>query len=218
MKKAAALSLTLLMLLPIAAAADPAGDYAALVTAAKEGDPGTDYTAMRLAYAMIPEYDPYGEKTNALMRDGQAAYVAKDCKTALEKFKAAIALDFIISDAHALAADCLEQAGDKDGEKREEAIAQGLFDSIIISGDGEKPDTAFRIVALQEEGVILAVAGVNGTGRELLTTDSGPVDKINVTDVSTGKKGAVFFNISAVMIATAPEIRKANGAAPASKP
>ncbi len=218
MKKAAAFSLTLVMLLPIAAAADPAGDYAALVTAAKEGDPGTDYTAMRQAYAMIPEYDPYGEKTNALMRDGQAAYVAKDCKTALEKFKAAIALDFIISDAHALAADCLEQAGDKDGEKREETIAQGLFNSIIISGDGEKPDTAFRIVALQEEGVILAVAGVNGTGRELLTTDGGPVDKINVTDVSTGKKGAVFFNISAVMIATAPERKKANAAAPASKP
>ena len=218
MKKAAAFSLTVLLFLPVAAAADPAGDYAALVTAAKEGDPGTDYTAMRQAYAMIPDYDPYGEKTNVLMRDGQAAYVAKDCKTALEKFKAAIALDFIISDAHALAADCLEQAGDKDGEKREEAIAQGLFNSIIISGDGEKPDTAFRIVALQEEGVILAVAGVNGTGREVLTTDGGPVDQISVTDVSTGKKGAVFFNISAVMIAAAAEKKNAKGAAPASKP
>ena len=208
MKKAAALCLTMLMLLPATAMADPAGDFAALVTAAKEGDPGTDYTAMRQAYAMLPEYDPYGQKTNVLMRDGQAAYVAKDCKTALEKFRAAIALDFIIPDAHALSADCLEQAGDKDGEKREEAIAQGLFDSIIISGDGEKPDTAFHIVTLQEEGVILAVAGVNGTGRELLATDSGPVDKISVTDTGTGKKGAVFFNISAVMIGT--EFQKKN--------
>jgi hypothetical protein len=210
--------LTAFLLLPVAATADPAGDYAALVTAAKEGDPGTDYTAMRQAYAMIPDYDPYGDKTNALMRDGQAAYVAKDCKTALEKFKAAIALNFIIPDAHALSADCLEQAGDKAGEKREEAIAQGLFDSIIISGDGEKPDTAFHIVTLQEEGVILAVAGVNGTGRELLTTDSGPVDKISVTDVGTGKKGAVFFNISAVMFGTAPERKNAKGAAPTPKP
>jgi len=218
MKKAAAFCFTVLMLLPVAAAADPAGDFAALVTAAKEGDPGTDYTAMRQAYAMIPEYDPYGKKTNTLMRDGRAAYVAKDCKTALEKFKAAIALDFIISDAHALAADCMEQAGDKDGEKREEAIAQGLFDSIIISGDGEKPDTAFRIVSLHEEGVILAVAGVNGTGRELLTTDAGPVDKISVTDVGTGKKGAVFFNISVVMIGSALQEKNAKAAKPATKP
>ena len=217
MKKTASLCLTVLMLLPAAAMADPAGDFAALVTAAKEGDPGTDYTAMRQAYAMLPEYDPYGQKTNVLMRDGQAAYVAKDCKTALEKFRAAIALDFIIPDAHALSADCLEQAGDKDGEKREEAIAQGLFDSIIISGDGEKPDTAFHIVTLQEEGVILAVAGVNGTGRELLATDSGPVDKISVTDTGTGKKGAVFFNISAVMIGT--EFQKKNSKPdPAPKP
>ena len=217
MKKAAALALTMSML-PAGAMADPAGDFAALVTAAKEGDPGTDYTAMRQAYAMIPEYDPYGQKTNTLMRDGQAAYVAKDCKTALEKFRAAIALDFIIPDAHALSADCLEQAGDKDGEKREEAIAQGLFDSIIVSGDGEKPDTAFHIVTLQEEGVILAVAGVNGTGRELLATDSGPVDKISVTDTGTGKKGAVFFNISAVMIGTEFQKKNSKTPDPAPKP
>ncbi|MGZ5929520.1 MAG: DUF4919 domain-containing protein [Rhizomicrobium sp.] len=218
MKKAAVFSLAVLMLLPVAAAADPAGDFAALVTAAKEGDPGTDYTAMRQAYALLPEYDPYGEKTNALMRDGQAAYLAKDCKTALEKFKAAIALDFIISDAHALAADCLEQSGDKSGEKREESIAQGLFDSIIISGDGEKPDTAFRIVALHEERAILAVAGVDGTGRELLTTDNGPIDKISVTDVNTGKKGAVFFNISVVMIGTEIQKKNAKAANPVPNP
>ena len=217
MKNAAAFSI-MALLLPIAAAADPAGDYAALVTAAKEGDPGTDYTAMRQAYAMIPEYDPYGEKTGALMRDGQAASVAKNCKTALEKFKAAIALDFTISEAHALTADCLEQAGDKDGEKREEAIAQGLFNSIILSGDGEKPDTAFRIVSMHEEGMILAVAGVNGTGHESLATDGGPVDKINIVDAGTGKKGAVFFNVTAIMIGTALQEKNSKRARPAPKP
>ncbi len=200
MKKIATLSLAFLMLPCAAALADSAGDFAALVTAAQEGDPGTDYTAMRKAYAMIADYDPYGDKTNTLMRDGQAAYVAKDCKTALEKFRAAIALDFIISDAHALAADCLEQAGDKAGEKHEEAIAQGLFDSIIVSGDGETIETAFQVVTLQEEGVLLAVAGLNGTARAVLTTDQGPVDKISVTDEKTGQKGAVFFNVSALML------------------
>ena len=207
MRKIALLSL-LLAIAPLwEASADPAGDYAALVTAAKDGDPGTDYTAMRQAYAMIPQYDPYGEKTNSLMQDGQHAYVAKDCKTALEKFRAAIDASFILSDAHALVADCLEQAGDKDGEKREEQIAQGLFNSIIASGDGEKPETAFHIVALHEEETIMAIAGVDGTARELLTTDAGPVDKISITDTKTGEKGAVYFNLSAIMIGTA--IRKA---------
>jgi Domain of unknown function (DUF4919) len=202
MRKIAFLALLLLPLTLSEAWADPAGDYAALVTAAKEGDPGTDFTAMRQAYAMIPDYDPYGEKTNALMRDGQTAYVAKDCKIALEKFRAAIALNFILSDAHALAADCLEQAGDKAGEKREEFIAQGLFDSIITSGDGQKPETGFHIVTTHEEEVIMAIAGVNGTARELLTTDGGPVDKISITDAKTGEKGAVYFNLGAIMIGT----------------
>ena len=173
---------------------------------------------MRQAYAMIADYDPYGDKTNVLMRDGQAAYVAKDCKTAMEKFKAAIALDFIISDAHALAADCLEQAGDKAGEKREEAIAQGLFDSIIISGDGETVETAFRVVTLQEEGVLLAVAGLDGTARAVLTTDQGPVDKISVTDQKTGQKSAVFFNVSALMFGSERQKTKPPKADPTIKP
>ena len=213
MRKATALVLTIMMLPAGAALADPAGDYAALITAAKDGDPGTDYTAMRQAYAMIADYDPFGDKTNALMRDGQAAYVAKNCKLALEKFKAAIALNFTLSDAHALSADCLEQAGDKAGEAREEAIAQGLFNSLISSGDGNSPATAFRIVTMHEETVILAVAGVNGTKKTVITTDQGPVEKIDITDQQTGKKGAVFFNTGVVVLASA--MQKAKSRPPA---
>ncbi|MES2254584.1 MAG: DUF4919 domain-containing protein [Pseudomonadota bacterium] len=218
MQKVAALVLTIVMLQAAPAVADPAGDYAALITAAKEGDPGTDYTAMRQAYAMIGDYDPFGDKTNALMRDGQAAYVAKNCKTALEKFKAAIALNFTLSDAHALSADCLEQAGDKIGEQREEAIAQGLFNSLISSGDGQSPATAFRIVTMHEETVILAVSGVNGTKKTMITTDQGPVDKIDITDQQTGKKGAVFFNTGVVMIASAMQKAKSRTPATPAKP
>jgi hypothetical protein len=208
MKKAAALVLVIAALQASAATADPAGDYAALITAAKDGDPGTDYTAMRQAYAMIADYDPFGDKTNTLMRDGQAAYVAKDCNTALEKFKAAIALNFTLSDAHALSADCMEQAGDKTGEAREEAIAQGLFNSLISSGDGNSPATAFRIVTMHEETVVLAVAGVNGTKKTVITTDQGPVEKIDITDQQTGKKGAVFFNTGVVVLASAMQKAK----------
>ena len=44
------IALAILLLLPLAASADPAGDYEALVAAAKEGDPGVDYMALRQAY------------------------------------------------------------------------------------------------------------------------------------------------------------------------
>jgi hypothetical protein len=216
MIKKAAVSLIVTLLLPVAALADPAGDYAALVTAAQDGDPGTDYTAMRQAYLMLPEYDPAGTKTEQLMRDGQTAYAAKDCKTALEKFKAATALTFVLSDAHALMADCLEQAGDKNGEKREEAIAQGLFNSILSSGDGAKPETAFRVISLSEENAILAVAGVNGTKREIINTDAGPVEKISIADATTGQEGAVYFNIGAIVMGLA--LKEKNSDKPPAKP
>ena len=53
-----------LLLMPVAAWATPADDYAALVTAAKDGDSGVDYTAMRQTYTQTPDYDPLGKKTD----------------------------------------------------------------------------------------------------------------------------------------------------------
>lgn len=206
MLKNAALALGFL-LLPMTALADPSSDYEALVTAAKDGDPGVDFTVMRRAYTQTQDYDPLGKKTDGLMHDAQAAYIAKDCKTALGKFKMAIAFNFTLSDAHALSADCLEQAGNKQGEAREEAIAQGLFASILASGDGKKPNSAFWVVTRHEEEVILAVAGLEGKGETTLTTSRGPVDKFAITDLKTGKKGTLYFNVSA-MAASGPVAAK----------
>lgn len=209
MQRKAALTLALL-LLPAAASATPADDYAALVTAAKDGDPGVDYTVMRQTYTQTPDYDPFGKKTDGLMHDAQAAYLAKDCKTALAKFKMAIAFNFTLSDAHALSADCMAQLGDKKGEAREEAIAQGLFDSIIASGDGKSPKTAFWVVSRHEEEVVFATAGLDAKGQATLKTDHGPVDKFAVTD-DKGKKSTLYFNVSAMALFGT------GGAAPAPK-
>jgi hypothetical protein len=197
MVKRTALALGLL-LLPVTAWATPADDYAALVTAARDGDPGVDYTAMRQTYTQTPDYDPLGKKTDGLMHDAQAAYIAKDCKTALAKFKMAIAFNFTLSDAHALSADCLEQQGDKKSVEHEEAIAQGLFDSIMASGDGKSPKSAFWVVSRHEEEMVFAVAGLNGKGQGTLKTDHGLVDEFTVSDAKTGKEAPMYFNVSAM--------------------
>ncbi|HKD48707.1 MAG TPA: DUF4919 domain-containing protein [Rhizomicrobium sp.] len=199
MAKKAALALGLL-LMPLAAWADPTSDYEALVAAAKDGDPGVDYTVMRQAYTQTPDYDPFGKKTDGLMQDAQAAYIAGDCKTALAKFKMAIAFNFTLSDAHALSADCLERAGDKKGEAREDAVAQGLFKSILGSGDGRTPKTAIWVVTRHEEIVVFAVAGLNGKGQTTLSTERGPIDKFTITDVKTGRTGTMYFNVSAMVL------------------
>ena len=196
----AALALGLMLLPANAWAAGPADDYAALVTAAKDGDPGVDYTVMRQTYVRSPDYDPLGKKTNGLMHDAQAAYIAKDCKTALAKFRMAIAFNFTLSDAHALSADCLGQAGDKKGEAREEAIAQGLFNSIVASGNGKSPKSAFWVVSRHEEEVVFAVVGLDAKGNGTSKTDQGLVDKFTVADLKTGKAAPMYFNVSAMAL------------------
>lgn len=198
MGKAAFLALGLL-LMSMPAWAAPADDYAALVTAAKDGDPGVDYTVMRQTYTQTADYDPFGKKTDGLMHDAQAAYIAGDCKTALAKFQMAIAFNFTLSDAHALSADCLEKAGDKKGEAREQTIAQGLFNSIIASGDGKSPQTAFWVVTRHEEAVIFALGGLNAKGQNTLSTAQGSVDQFAATD-EKGNKSTLYFNVSPIAL------------------
>ena len=80
----------------------------------------------------------------------------------------------------------------------EEAIAQGLFDSIMASGDGKSPKTALWVVSRHEEEMVFAVAGLNGKGQGTLKTDHGLVDKFIVTDAKTGKSAPMYFNVSAM--------------------
>ena len=52
------------------------------------------------------------------------------------------------------------------------------------------------------------IAGVDGTAREQIATDAGPIDKISITDAKTGEKGAIYFNLNAIMIGTAVQKAK----------
>jgi hypothetical protein len=130
--------------------------YAELTRKAAQGDPSVDFTMLRAAYPYTDQWDPYGNKTTALLEQAAAAAAGKDCTSALETLDAILKLDFTIDAAHALRSDCLAASGRDPAARIESAIADGLIHSLMDSGDGNTEASAYRVMTQREEMDVLA--------------------------------------------------------------
>jgi hypothetical protein len=170
--------------------------FAALVADASAGK-AIDYSELRATYPYTTSWDPYGNKTDALLEQAVAAQKGGDCTTALEKLDQIIKTDFTIDGAHALKADCLG----KPNGAGEEAIANGLIHSLMDSGDGASEKTAYMVVTAREERDVLANRRIQTRTRRtnIRGSDSRYYDRVD--GISMTKAGAenktLFFDVSA---------------------
>ena len=180
-------------------------EYAELTRRAEAGEK-IDYARLRSAYTYSENWDFYDNKTGGLMTEAFASQKGKDCAAALDQAEQAIRLDFTISQAHKIKADCLE---DRAKSRIEQAISDGLEDSLMDSGDGDSEKTAFVVSSMHEEMRALAkryiqlrtrtnqVRGSDGHYYDQvqgISIRSGFVGPYGQTGISASAK-TVFFNV-----------------------
>jgi hypothetical protein len=130
--------------------------YADLTRRAAQGDQSVDFTVLRSDYPYTDQWDPYGNRTTALLDQAAAAATGKDCSSAMEKLDAILKLDFTIDAAHALRSDCLAATGREPAARIESNIADGLIHSLMDSGDGNSEGSAYVVMTQREEMDVLA--------------------------------------------------------------
>lgn len=173
--------------------------YADLTRRAAEGDPSVDFTALRAAYPYTDQWDPFGNKTAALLDQAAAASRGKDCTTALAKLDEVLKFDFTIDAAHALRSDCLAETGNAPAAKVESAIADALIHSLMNSGDGNAERTAYLVMTEREEMDVLAnrhlVLKIRQT--EVRGNDGRFYDEVQGSSAGDGAAiKTVFFDVS----------------------
>jgi hypothetical protein len=174
-------------------------EYADLAKRVSAGDKSVDLTALRAAYPYTDQWDPFGNRTAALLDQAAAASKGKDCVTALEKLDQILKLDFTIDAAHALRSDCLTETGNETAAKIESDIADGLIHSLMDSGDGNTEVTAYVVVTEREEMDVLAnrhlVTKVRQT--EVRGHDGHIYDEVQGTSARRGASiSTVYFDVS----------------------
>lgn len=172
-----------------------APSYNELLERAKRGDRDLDYQALRYAYAASPGYHPYGGSLRALKTAMGKAYREKDCARVNGEAAKILEIDYVDIDAHMLADLCFRQLGDTARAEFHRAAARGLMRSILQSGDGKSPESAFVVIAVDEEYSLIGAMSLKVQKQSLVNRDGHAYDRMDVTGADADKADVLFFNV-----------------------
>jgi hypothetical protein len=133
-------------------------EYETLVTKLKAGDTSIDFKALRIAYTKTKEYRPYGGSSE----DPEVWFAAinrHDFTVAAAGAERGLRESYIDINAHAVAALAYAGLGEATKAAFHKAVYFGLTGSILGSGDGKTPETAYVVIAADEIYVLLRGLG-----------------------------------------------------------
>src|SRR5258707_3964926 len=147
-------------------------DYRSLVGRAKGGDQTVSFRDLRLAYMDSDDYEKAIDKREQ-KKAMSTALRDHNFKDAITNAEAVIASNFADIDAH-----FVEYVSHRELKETEIAdlhrfIFQGLLKSITDSGDGKSPETAFQVIEVHEEYVVLKAMGAGFPKAQSLIKKGG---------------------------------------------
>lgn len=185
-----------------ARAAEPSyDDYVAQVNAGKRD---IDYTAFRMAYVASPKYEPYGA-ARLLVIQMKKAFTAGDCPAAMAHAKEIFEVNLVQIDAHYVTAVCQRKAGNEEEARRAHAMLMGLVKSVLGSGDGKSPETAFVVIAIEEEYSVLAAFSLTLVSQALVNLGGSAFDRMEVKKRDSDQTVTLYFNVDRPLQSKSPQ-------------
>jgi hypothetical protein len=170
--------------------------YKTLVDRVNGGDLLIDFHALRLACLQTDECEADADRTK--MTAMRQAMQATEFEKAATLAEALIAAGFVNIEAHALCSHACEALHQPDKARFHHDVTAALIHSILSTGDGKTQKTAFEVIGIPEEYIVMQVLGLPGFGSQALLSDKGhSFDRLEETDPKSGEKVVVFFNIDA---------------------
>lgn len=176
------------------AAQNSSSEYAILLDAVKAGNTNIDYTRLRLSYMDSPEYKQAKDVTKS-EKAMTAALNAKDFPEALKNAEIVLASEYVNMDAHFVAFAANRELGATDKAEFHRGVFRGLVDSIRNSGDGKSTETAWVVIDVHEEYVMLRVLGFAPSQQSLVNKDGHSFDVMKVKNVDDGTMQTFYFNV-----------------------
>jgi hypothetical protein len=169
--------------------------YEALVARAKSGDQTVDFRQMRLAYADSPDYsqrpdtDPQKKAMNAELQGKQYAKAIDDADKVL-------AANYVDMDAHLVEYIAHRELKDTELAELHKFVLERLLRSITDGADGKTPETAYQVIEVHEEYVLLRFMGVGlPKSQSYLHKDGHAYDEIKFEDPTSKEERTIYFNV-----------------------
>ncbi len=172
--------------------------YQSLLAKLKKFDRPVDFKALRLAYTETPEYKPYEQKDeerNAMF----TALKAKEYEKALKSAQSILEHNYVDLDAHYVSQSSYRALNNPKEYAYHRTVFRGLLDSILNSGDGKSPQTAYLVINISEEYVVLGYLGYKFKRQSLISADGHRYDKMEVIQKESGDSSVIYFNVDLPM-------------------
>jgi hypothetical protein len=154
-----------------------------------------DFTKMRMAYAGTENYDPYNFEQGNIRKDldealdqGNYSKVSKLAEQALEK-------NLLFPRFQWAAFYANDQLGNAEEANFHYTFLDNLVNSILESGDGKTPETAFVVISVEEEYLLLGWMEFQTTMQEFVELENHYYDQFQAIDPDTGEEVSIYFNI-----------------------
>ncbi|NDJ74644.1 MAG: DUF4919 domain-containing protein [Chloroflexi bacterium] len=168
--------------------------YEDLLAAVQQQPEGADYHALRMAYICSPQYAPYIQASDAL-EALRAALHTGDWHAALDAIDQLLDHNYLDIEAH-MAADYVFLRLDQEKDALyHRTFASGLLDAILATGNGRSPETAWIVIAVQEEYTVLRVLGLTPSGQRLIQHDGQFLDVLDAEHNTSGQMLQLYFNV-----------------------
>ena len=152
------------------------------------------FTKLRMDYSQRKDFEPRWESDPA-HEAVVAAYDANDYKRVVTLSKVWLATCPVDANGHMMLATAAKDLGDLKTYMHHLFFAYGLMQSVMQSGDGLTPKTAFKVISVSEEYSVIFKSGADITNQSLV---GGPCDKMDCK-LPNGKAITLYFDVSIPM-------------------
>lgn len=162
-----------------------------------------DWGRLRTLYTQTSFYDPYGGAQSiyyVLQRAGQRM-VYEQSPAALQEYNTLLAEHFAHFKAHVQALDMIDKGRLSGAEKPLHVKAlTSIENSILSTGDGKTPDTAFKVIDPAEETMMLKTYFHFTLDSQEFRQATGHFwDILNYTNPANKETGKLFFNVDQIL-------------------
>ncbi len=170
-------------------------DFTAMLERAQSMDHSVDFAALRLAYISSPGYSPIDVHFNVKGREMRQALESADYSAVIDAGEAALDGYPLDPTTHLVLAHARRETGSPDRADVHKFMAERLLLSILQSGDGLKPETAFMVTGRREIESLLRILGLERVGAERLMADSTVIEKVYVRTRKSEDVRVVHFGM-----------------------
>jgi hypothetical protein len=181
-----------------AAEIDIESDYAVLLARAKLDPARADFAKLRIAFTKTPAYQPLGTSPSDY-KEVDGAMQAGNWERARELIDALLQKNYVRIRSHYFAWVVHRRRGDEERAQHHRAFMDGLFHSIVTSGDGKTAESPYIVINVEEEYDVLGLKGLKMLEQGLQHANGRAFDVLTVQEREGAEPVKLYFDITVPM-------------------